>query len=67
MEVWFIATCSQRSKGNRIECALAGQCHQTKSIAGHILGNQLQECVVIIRLANHIAIALGQKVGPEDG
>ncbi len=67
MEVWFIATCLLQSKGNGIECALAGWCHETKTIAGYSLGNQLQGCIVIVMLANLVAKTLGQKVGPQDG
>jgi hypothetical protein len=32
MEMWFITTCLPRSKGNKMECALAGHGHETKSI-----------------------------------
>jgi hypothetical protein len=67
MEVWFTTTCSPKTKGNRIKCALDGQSHETKTIARHILGDQLQGYVVIVRLANHVAKTLGQKVSPQDG
>jgi hypothetical protein len=50
-----------------MECALAGQSHETKSISRHILGIQLQGCIVVIRLANNKAKALRQKVCLEDG
>jgi hypothetical protein len=39
VERWFITMCLPRSKGDGMECALAGQSHVTKSISRHILGN----------------------------
>jgi hypothetical protein len=50
-----------------MEFALAGQYHETKSISRHVLGNQLQRCIIVIRLANNVAKALQQKGCLEDG
>ncbi len=66
MDVCFATTCAPRSKGNRLECALACWGHEIKSVSRHVLSHQLQGCIVVIRMAKNVAKALGQKVCMED-
>jgi hypothetical protein len=65
MKLWFITACSMWSKNNGVEYAIGLGHHKVKPIPRHILSNKVQGGVLVIRLANSVAKAMGWKISRE--